>query len=382
MPTNVVLRDSLQPHPLRRSTRSTLQEQLVEIIGKQIENGIYSPGDKLPSVRALADAYEVSRETAKIALNILRDQGTIEILPSRGAYVRNIPGMRTETRKGSICYLVDLGPIKHPSMSINTVYETLLQDVEGEVVSRGNHLLTSYISFEDQGAEASLNALVEKVDGIIAVALINQKLLDHLVKLPIPVVSLLSNIDVGKIDEIEIEAEKTYYSAARTLLEEGHRRLIYLDGPFPYFQQERRRTGIARAVAEFPDAEMIMVHADGWTPDTVPDVVHRALMDFSEADALICVNDVIAAGALRGCIDAGRRVPEDISIVGGKDTLFSLSSNPQLTSIKYHYDEMARMAADRLMRRINGEDLQPTKMQLMGTMVQRDSCRCRSGSRT
>lgn len=382
MPTNVVLRETLQPHPLRRSTRSTLQEQLVEIIGKQIDSGIYSPGDKLPSVRTLADAYTVSRETAKIALNLLRDEGRIEVIPSRGAYVLSGTPPRTGTRKGSICYLVDLGPIKHPSMSINTVYETLLQDLEGEVVSRRNHLLTSYISYEDEGGESSLNALVEKVDGIIVVALINQKLLDHLVRLPIPVVSLLSNIDVGRIDEIEIEGEKTYYTAAKKLLEWGHRRLIYLDGPFPYFQQQRRRAGIARAVAEYPDAEMIDLQAEGWTPDKVPGVVCRALEDFPRADAIIAVNDVIAAGALRACHDAGRRVPEDISLVGGKDTLFSLSSNPQLTSIKYHYDEMARMAVDRLMRRINGEELQPTRMQLMGTLIQRDSCRCRIGSRS
>ncbi len=52
-----------------------------------IADGVYAPGDRLPSIEHLADQYGTSQTTVKSALAILRDRGTIRTHPGKGTFV-------------------------------------------------------------------------------------------------------------------------------------------------------------------------------------------------------------------------------------------------------------------------------------------------------
>src|SRR5699024_5528518 len=54
---------------------------------KEIEEGKFKPGDKLPSERKLAEKYSISRNVVRQALTILREKGLIVIKPGKGSYV-------------------------------------------------------------------------------------------------------------------------------------------------------------------------------------------------------------------------------------------------------------------------------------------------------
>ena len=68
------------------SSRS-IYSQLMDIIDRQIENGLLSPGDLLPSENEFCDAYHISRTTVRQALHELEMHGTIERKRGRGTFV-------------------------------------------------------------------------------------------------------------------------------------------------------------------------------------------------------------------------------------------------------------------------------------------------------
>ncbi len=61
-------------------------------ITQAITDGVYSPGEKLPSIERLADQYETGQTTVKSALAILRDRGTIRSHPGKGTFVPEVLG--------------------------------------------------------------------------------------------------------------------------------------------------------------------------------------------------------------------------------------------------------------------------------------------------
>lgn len=68
-----------------------------------------------------------------------------------------------------------------------------------------------------------------------------------------------------------------------------------------------------------------------------------------ELTALFCYNDLMALGAIRACRDIGRRVPEDISIIGFDDIQLATMNSPAVTSISVDKYELGRLAFKRLL---------------------------------
>jgi len=64
-----------------------LKLQIADDLRGQIRSGAYAPGDKLPSVREMADKYEVATETVRAALGELQREGLVQSQSTRGTYV-------------------------------------------------------------------------------------------------------------------------------------------------------------------------------------------------------------------------------------------------------------------------------------------------------
>jgi LacI family transcriptional regulator len=71
--------------------------------------------------------------------------------------------------------------------------------------------------------------------------------------------------------------------------------------------------------------------------------------------ALFAFNDISAIGAIHALRAAGRRVPEDVSVVGFDDSPSAAFQNPGLTTVRQPLREMGVLAAETLLRRVNAE---------------------------
>jgi DNA-binding GntR family transcriptional regulator len=68
-----------------------LYVQLADLMAQKIENGEYTPGQRLPSADDLAEEHEIAPNTALKALRLLRERGAAEMSHGRGTYVRRQP---------------------------------------------------------------------------------------------------------------------------------------------------------------------------------------------------------------------------------------------------------------------------------------------------
>ena len=76
-----------------------------------------------------------------------------------------------------------------------------------------------------------------------------------------------------------------------------------------------------------------------------------SLLDrFPDLDGVLAYNDIMAIGAMRALEDLGRRVPDDVAVVGVDDVAVSALVRPALTTIRLDREQMGARAVDMLMR--------------------------------
>jgi LacI family transcriptional regulator len=73
-----------------------------------------------------------------------------------------------------------------------------------------------------------------------------------------------------------------------------------------------------------------------------------------EISALFCYNDLVAVGALQACADLGRRVPDDLAVVGYDDIPLAALVTPALTTCRVPRYELGSQTVDLLLDQIKG----------------------------
>jgi DNA-binding LacI/PurR family transcriptional regulator len=87
---------------------------------------------------------------------------------------------------------------------------------------------------------------------------------------------------------------------------------------------------------------------------------HAAVARFGdEVTALFAANDQMALGALRALSDRGRRVPDDVAVVGFDDVADAADYRPPLTTIRQDFDALGAAAIDALVARLAGAAVAP-----------------------
>ena len=139
-------------------------------------------------------------------------------------------------------------------------------------------------------------------------------------------------------------------SAAKTLLDAGHRQGIHLVG-VPgerVFAARERLAGIREGLGAAGVKLAGTIECDWW-PDSAYEAVSRALDAGVEPRALICLNDRIALGAYQALREAGRVIPDDVSVVSFDDSDLAAWLRPPLTSISLPHYELGWQAVEKLL---------------------------------
>ncbi|MFD1719679.1 LacI family DNA-binding transcriptional regulator [Georgenia deserti] len=141
--------------------------------------------------------------------------------------------------------------------------------------------------------------------------------------------------------------------AVRHLLEQGHERLAFLNGPVSIRQCVERRDGVVGALVEAgkdPAEALVEITMDSLNAAHGAQAMGE-LLDRAEpgVTATFCVNDFTALGALRALRERGRSIPGDMAIVGYDDVNFAADLAVPLTSVRQPTHEMGWRAADLLL---------------------------------
>jgi DNA-binding LacI/PurR family transcriptional regulator len=144
-------------------------------------------------------------------------------------------------------------------------------------------------------------------------------------------------------------------AATRHLLELGHRTVFHIagptDGPAPRSCLAGWRDTLRAAGADIPDAMI-----GSGSPEGGYELGHR-LASRGEATAIFAAGDQMALGVLRALFEAGRRVPQEVSVIGFGGTPEGEFFSPPLTTIRQNFTEIGRRGAELLRARIEAERL-------------------------
>ncbi|HET8842425.1 MAG TPA: substrate-binding domain-containing protein [Ktedonobacteraceae bacterium] len=147
--------------------------------------------------------------------------------------------------------------------------------------------------------------------------------------------------------------------ATRHLLELGHRCIAFISGPLNIRQCAERRRGMRRAVKASgldPDQVIVEIPAAAQNSSAGEKCVEVLLSDSRKPTAAFCANDLIALGVMRGLIQRGVKVPDEMALVGYDDVEFASVLSPALTSIRQPKYQLGRAAAELLLEEISGTE--------------------------
>ncbi|WP_129336149.1 LacI family DNA-binding transcriptional regulator [Cellulomonas endophytica] len=108
----------------------------------------------------------------------------------------------------------------------------------------------------------------------------------------------------------------------------------------------------ALAAAGLPVDPALVVPAPDWTLAGGAAAARALLAAAPDVDGVLAVTDTLALGVLRGLADAGRRVPQDVAVVGFDDVLEASYSVPRLSTVAPDHEEIAETAVELLVARI------------------------------
>lgn len=139
--------------------------------------------------------------------------------------------------------------------------------------------------------------------------------------------------------------------AAGHLLDCGHRRIAFVNGPAVLAQCRDREQGV-RSVLPDP----IVLAAGGLDVASGRDAGARLLALTPRPTAVFCANDLLALGVLQAMVAVGVRVPDEMAIVGYDDIEFAAAAAVPLTSVRQPAARLGWTAAELLIAETSGED--------------------------
>jgi LacI family transcriptional regulator, galactose operon repressor len=198
--------------------------------------------------------------------------------------------------------------------------------------------------------------LSRKVDGIIVTGRRTDPRPPIAAGLPVPVVYVMTQSqDPAELSLIP-DDEQGGALAIRHLLTGGRARIAHVTGPDRFLSARQRAAGARQVLAEagLNFAAGQVLHGE-WSEEWGRHAANTVLHAAPGTEAIFCGSDQIARGVADALREAGRRVPDDVALVGYDNwEIFAATTRPPLTSVDMCLKELGRRAARELLDSIDG----------------------------
>ena len=333
-----------------------------------IRNGDYAQ-KPFPSETQLMRKFGIGRQTAVRVLNELVAEGLVVRRKGSGSFLSQA-GRKATGRIGLVVHGSDYCEIFSPiSKEISQLcqkngYSLLLGDVSSQCTARRiRKVLDVARRFVAQGLDGVVFQPVELVPDAEAV---NRQLAETFDRAGVPVVLLDSDIvcapERSRYDVVSVNHLDVGRRLAMHLRKSGATRVVYLTQKDRAPCVQARQLGVKIGCEGLP-LDGKAVYAE---PEDV-DAVRRMLRRF-RPDAVVCYNDRQAALLLQTLDKLGRKVPDDIMVVGFDDVQYARLTIPQLTTMRQPCGEIAAAAFRMLMERIRNPNL-PARMEILDSQL-------------
>lgn len=211
------------------------------------------------------------------------------------------------------------------------------------------------------------------VDGALLVSLHgDDPLVPMLAEIGLPVVSGGRPLGSTSVPFVDSDNFTGALEATRHLVSLGRRRIGTVAGPKDMAVGADRLSGFKRGLAEAKIASDLVTHGD-FTPESGARAMEQLLQQAPDLDAVFVAADIMALGALQVLHAQGKRVPQDVAVIGFDDSVFATTATPPLTTIRQDVEELGRTMTWRLLAELAGEAGLPPSLLLPTSLIKRTS---------
>jgi LacI family transcriptional regulator len=215
--------------------------------------------------------------------------------------------------------------------------------------------------------------VARRVDGILFTGRRTEPRPPVAVPGPIPVVHVFTPSADPTATSVVVDDAAGARLAVEHLLDLGRRRIAHITGPQTHRSATARADAAAGAIREAGAVAVGPVLYGDWSERWGRHAITTLLRRDSDLDAVTCGSDQIARGVCDGLREAGRQVPEDVSVVGFDNwDVMATACRPPLTTVDLRLEELGRCAARFLLDAIDGEP-HPGTTSLTPRLVVRES---------
>jgi LacI family transcriptional regulator len=308
------------------------------------------------TIRDVAAAAGVSRQTVSRVLNERPDvapetrQRVQDVIKRLGYQPSSLARSLTQGRSytlGVVSYGVQyFGPantlvgIEHQASEMGyTVHLRLVRNPsEGSV-----HILRDMLSYHVDGVLWAVSEIGDNRDWTE----------NEICQLTVPVV-FLDTQSCPNLSVVNVDNRLGGYIATRHLLEQGYRVIGLITGPLDWWSARQRKLGWQEALHEAGlIADDGLVVEGTWSAASGQRGLRRLLEQYPEIEAVFACNDQMALGVMKEAGKSGRRIPDDLAVVGFDDVPEAAFFCPSLSTVRQDLNELGRTAVrelDRLIR--------------------------------
>ena len=315
-----------------------------------------SPQGSDSTIADVAAAVGVSIRTVSRVLNLSPkvNAETRERVQQAIAALNFRPSMRARAFAMGRSFLI--GMVHNDRNAL--VLDAVQRGIVGEAGRRGYELVVHPTPMD---AAASVEDVLQfvrrsRTDGLVVLPPVSgiAGLPEALAREHIPAVALSALPITGYADVILSPEREAAAQVARYLLDLGHRRIAMVGGPANAISAQERRAGFVEALAAAGVTLLDEAEGDYGFQSGLA-AAERFLSLPTAPTAIFAANDVMAAGVLKCAGIKGIAVPQSLSVVGFDGSLLSHVVSPALTTIWRPFGDMARIATQQLIDRIEGQ---------------------------
>ncbi len=274
----------------------------------------------------------ISEKTRRKVLEIVQRLG---YQPNVNA--RNLSSRRTR----AICVLVpELGHVFE-----DPYFSRALSGVYDELEAADHRMVLRKVSYEFAKEKEYINLFrrAEAAGMLYIGSTLDDTYLGDFVEAGYPFVLVNSYLPGVSLPCVLSDMTQAGLLATRHLLELGHRRIAHVAGSPNTTTARDRGRGYRKALKEAGvEYDSALEICDSYAREDARAAVKALLARDPSVTALFAANDMMALGAIEAARECGRRVPEDISVVGGDSVDLSQFTSPPLTSIDLAVFDVAR----------------------------------------
>ncbi|WP_369142647.1 LacI family DNA-binding transcriptional regulator [Streptomyces sp. R44] len=295
-------------------------------------------------------------EQAKAAVE--RAVAELGYVPNRAA--RALAGSRTD----AVALVI---PETEARLFAEPYFLDIIRGVSAELADADKQLLLTLIRSEQERQRFEQYLAAQRVDGVLLVSVhADDPLPDQVRALGLPAVLNGRRTEAERVAFVDSDNTGAGRTAVAHLVARGRSRIATVTGPLDMYVARCRLDGYREGLTEAglaPD-ETLVANGD-FTEEGGRRAMRELLDRRPDLDAVFAASDVMAAGARSVLREAGRRVPEDVALVGVDDSAVARHMDPPLTSVRQPIEEMGRTMARLLLQEIaspGDPDDQPRRM--------------------